>query len=686
MTRMWMTLVIIGAVVNGGVEIINSAWGEDAMPKQETFTQVLKTGERLTDTRLTELKTYNTPWEFEKITTLEVWKQKREAIRRRVLVAAGLWPMPVPSEAKPEIFEKKEHEDYTVEKVLLPTFPGYYATGNLYRPRQQDPSNPKRYPGILCPHGHWEHGRFTDTERGSVPGRAISFARQGYVCFSYDMVGYEDNKALIDHNFGGKREALWGISPAGFQLYTSLRALDFVMSLPDVEPNRIGCTGASGGGTQTFLLCAVEDRIKVAAPVNMISAHMQGGCKCENLPGLRLEFNNMDIGATMAPRPMIMVCATGDWTKNTAQIEFPAIKSIYELYHKPDNVTYHLVDAEHNYNKASREAVYAWFGKWFYKDRPASDFAEKPFVVDATPDLAVFAQHPIPADVLKPEDLFASLRDTREKQMWEYLEKYRNTAIEVLGTAFRETLAVEEPKAEEVTTSQPQKSKVDKVSLEKFLLKNEKTGQSVPANLWTPSRLDTKRENGAVLLISPQGKAAFVDEQGKPAEQLRSYLDKGMPVLTIDCLGTGEYIQDASWTARVKAVGEGDGAYFPAYNLTDTQAQVQDILLAVVYVKKTYKKPCQMVGSAGAGGWTLLAYGLAQNVSGCEADLSGLDFADDKAFTENLYIPNLRRSGDFVTAILLGGNRPLTITGLTDETMKSRIEKAQNLVKGNTKP
>jgi hypothetical protein len=685
MKRTWMAFLIIGAVVAGLVQTSSKGWGSEVMSKQETVTQVLKEGERLGDTRITELKTYKTPWEFEKPASLQAWKEKKEAIRRTVLVAAGLWPMPEPPEVQPEVFERKEHDDYTVEKVLLPTFPGYYATGNLYRPKQQDPNNLRRYPGILCPHGHWEKGRFEDTERASVPARAISFARQGYVCFTYDMVGYADNKALIDHGFGDKREALWGISPAGFQLYTSLRALEFIRTLPDVEANRIGCTGASGGGTQTFLLYAVDDRIKVAAPVNMISAHMQGGCKCENLPFLRHHFNNMDIGATLAPRALMMVCSTGDWTKNTPQIEFPAIKSIYDLYKKPDYVAYHLVDAEHNYNKEAREAVYTWFGKWFYRDRPASDFVEQPYVVDATPDLAVFTNHPIPADALKAEDLFASLRERHEKQIWNYLEHYRNTAIDVLGTSFRVTLAVQEPKPEEVTTSKPVKSKVDKISLEKFLLKNEKTGQSVPANLWVPAKSDSKRVVGAALLVSPQGKAAFVAPDGKPVEQVRAHLDKGIPVLTIDCLGTGEFIQDASWTARLKAVEEGGGIYFPAYNLTDTQGRVQDILLAVAYVKKTYKKPCQMTGLAGAGGWTLLAHGLAENSAGCYADLSGLDFTDDKAFTENLFIPNLRRAGDFVTAILLGGNQNLTITGLTDEGMKARIEKAQTFAKESGK-
>ncbi len=375
--------------------------GGSAMSAPAGNLNVLADGERLQDRRMTDLKTHDTPWTFQKPASLDEWKNKRDRIRRKILISCGLWPMPESGQLKYEIFEKKENEDYTVEKVLLETFPGYYATGNLYRPKP-DPANPgQRYPGVLCPHGHWTNARLAHTADDSVlAARSISFARQGYVCFAYDMVGYSDNKALLDHNFGGRREALWGIIPAGFQLYTSLKALDFLRSLPDVEPKRIACTGASGGGTQTFLLYAVDERIKAAAPVNMISAHMQGGCKCENAPQLRLDINNMDIGATMAPRPLMLVCATGDWTKNTPEVEYPAIRSIYELYRKPDLVAYHLVDAEHNYNKESRQAVYNWFARVFYHDRPQSDFVEKDYVMDPTPDLSVFAKHPIPEDAL----------------------------------------------------------------------------------------------------------------------------------------------------------------------------------------------------------------------------------------------------------------------------------------------
>ena len=93
-------------------------------------------------------------------------------------------------------------------------------------------------------------------------------------------------------------------------------------------------TGESAGGTQTFLATAVDRRIRYSAPVNMISAIMQGGSPCENAPGLRLGTSNLEIGALMAPRPMLMISATGDWTRNTPKEEYPAIRSIYDLYDK----------------------------------------------------------------------------------------------------------------------------------------------------------------------------------------------------------------------------------------------------------------------------------------------------------------------------------------------------------------
>ena len=236
--------------------------------------------------------------------------------------------------------------------------PGFYLGGNLYRPR----NGKAKHPGVLNPQGHWPYGRLENEPLYSAPSLGISLARQGYVVFAYDMVGYNDT-IQVPHRFGSAEQRLWSFGPLGLQLWDSIRALDFLASLDDVDAADLGITGASGGGTQAFLLTAVDDRIQFASPVNMVSAIMQGGDLCENAPGLRLGTSNVEIAAMFAPKPMLLVSATGDWTHNVPREEYPAIKRIYDLYGKGDQVEVVQIDEKHNFNQPSREAVYQFFAK-----------------------------------------------------------------------------------------------------------------------------------------------------------------------------------------------------------------------------------------------------------------------------------------------------------------------------------
>jgi hypothetical protein len=522
-----------------------------------------------------------------------------------------------------------------------------------------------------------------DTDKASVPKRAASFAKQGYVCFAYDMVGYMDNGKFMDHNVGGDRERIWGVTPAGIQLWTSIRGIDFLESLPDVDKDRIGCTGASGGGTQTFLLTAVDDRIKVSAPVNMISSTMQGGCICENAPGLRLDSNNMEIGAMMAPRPLCMISASGDWTKLTPTVEYPAIRSVYQRYGVPQRVMQHQEDAGHNYNLPSRQAVYRWFHKWFYPLRPSEEFVEaEDFVAPSSPELAIFPDRPVPEDALPKEELFASIRKQVEDKTQAELEENVDNFKKSYGVAYRETLAVAEPEFEDIEVKHGKLHELtdvgpglDSVYLETFLLCDEKTGQEIPAHLWIPSETEVAKnsvgEERPVLLIHPGGKSALLEESGRPGEKLAYYLREGRPVLAIDCLQWGEFTKDASAEARDDKEG-----HFSTYNLTNAAGRVQDILLGETFLRKRFEEKAEIVGLPGAGGEVLLAHGLASGSASTSADLSGLDFTEDTAFLDSLYIPHARRVGDFMTSIVLGGERPVTVTGCEEPLMRARIEKA----------
>ncbi len=319
------------------------------------------------------------------------WVRRKAQIRTQILVSNGLWPEFERPPLKPEIFGHVDRAGYSIDKVRFETWPGFYLTGNVYRPLGK--AGP--FPGIASPHGHWDEGRFQDDMLVSVPGRAITLARMGFVVFSYDMIGYGDLLQVAHAAIG---DPVWGFGLMGLQLWNSLRAVDFLVGLPGVDPTRIGATGASGGGTQTFLLTAVDDRVACAVPVNMVTEGFQGGDTCENAPGLRVDLNNAEIASAAAPRPLLLVTATGDWTKNTPTVVGPVMKQLYTGLGAADRFKVVQFPFVHNYNQTSREAMYAWFASCLQGAPVAEKIAEPAFMVEPRALLAVASGSTPPAN------------------------------------------------------------------------------------------------------------------------------------------------------------------------------------------------------------------------------------------------------------------------------------------------
>ncbi|PYR88113.1 MAG: hypothetical protein DMF84_29440 [Acidobacteria bacterium] len=391
-------------------------------------------GPQASDQTASAFRTLDDRFPPPRFSSVAEWQRRAAYLREHVLESAGLLPLPDKAPLNPVVFGEIKHDGYTVSKVYFESLPGFFVTGNLYRPIGDGP-----FPAVLSPHGHWAYGRLENTSLTSGPGRAINLARQGFVVFTYDMIGYNDSRQLT-HTFGGRREALWGLSLSGLQLWNSIRSLDFLESLPYVERNALGATGESGGGTQTFLLSAVDDRVAVAVPVNMISLQMQGGCLCENPPGLRLDTTNVEIAAAIAPRPLLMVSATGDWTKETLESEYPAVRSIYALLDADDHVQAVRFTADHNYNKDSREAMYAWMARWLQHAPADTRHAESSFTPDPLPDLLVFHNRALPDGALDAEGLTAAWIAAAKRQI-------ATTPLAVRRAALRHALAFEDSSA-----------------------------------------------------------------------------------------------------------------------------------------------------------------------------------------------------------------------------------------------
>ena len=326
---------------------------------------------------------------------LDGWKKRAATIREGILCGAGLTPPPGKCALNPILRDRREYCGYSVENVAFESLPGFFVTGNLYRPLTAP--GPQCHAAVLCPHGHFPEpnggGRFRD----DMQKRCATLARAGAVVFAYDMVGWGESQQY-PHK-GPKTLAL--------QLWNSLRSVDFLLSLAEVDPKRVAVTGASGGGTQTLLLTAVDDRIAVSIPVVMVSAHFFGGCVCESgMPvhqGAKHETNNAEISALAAPRPQLIISDGIDWTKNTPNVEYPYIRNVYKLAGAEANVeNLHLPNEGHDYGASKRKGAYDFLarhlGLSFDGQRASDGTIDESFaVIEAQDKMHVFGPlNPLP--------------------------------------------------------------------------------------------------------------------------------------------------------------------------------------------------------------------------------------------------------------------------------------------------
>lgn len=647
------------------------------------------------DARLGTPRDYNTVTDWNpNFADKAAWEKRAKEVREQVLVSQGLYPLPEKTPLNAVIFGKIDKGDYTVEKVYFNSLPGHYVVGNLYRPK----SAAGKTPVVLYAHGHWAEGRLheaSDAEaKKSIESGAektmesakyflqapcAALARMGCTVFAYNMVGYGDSKP-IEHRkgFNDVDAELHLQSFMGLQTWNSIRSLDFALSLPNVDPSRVAITGASGGGTQSLILAAIDPRVTVSVPAVMTSQNMQGGCICENSSLLRVGLNNIELAATFAPKPQGMTGAN-DWTVDIETKGLPQVKKIYALYDAADDVAAWHRPFPHNYNQVSRELMYTWLNKYFKLGQP-EPVAEKPFEPVPPKELAVWDdQHPLPKDAADAATLRKTWHDLSDASLNHMIGSDPQDYRRILTTALRVMINDKWPAQAQVVEGSKKERREATYSIETGLLARVDSGtfkvignppgkappNAPPAPNMPPSAQDQSAMPYALLMPSdwngetviwehPAGKLTLIDDAGQPLAPVKRILDAKFAVLCGDLFMTGEYIPNGHGQDANRPVNKEFAGYTFGYNRSVLAERVHDVLTLVAFAKSRESKFVHQVAWEGAGVWGLLAKGAAgEGILRSAIDLNGFDFDSIKSATDENFLPGALKYGGVMSFVSL---------------------------------
>ncbi len=642
------------------------------------------------DHRLGPLKDLDGYFPFTPPTSKDAWAKRSERVRRQILVSQGLWPMPTKAPLNAVIHGRVERDGYSVEKVYFESAPGFFVTGNLYRPKNVT----GKVPAVLFAHGHWTDARLSEAtddelrkeiatgqERFEQGGKSrfqsmcVQLARMGCVVWQWDMLSDSDSVQFsrqLVHGFAKARPEMdttedWGLyspqaeahlqSIMGLQTWNAVRSLDFVLDLPEVDPARVAVTGASGGGTQTMLVSAIDPRVTLSFPAVMVSTGMQGGCTCENASLLRVGTGNVEFAALFAPKPLGMTSAD-DWTKEMSTKGFPELKQLYTFLGAPQDVMLHRGEHfPHNYNAVSRSAFYTWLNRHFRLGQ-TEPVVERDYQRLSRAELSVWdAKHPAPAaaDPDFERKLLKAWDADARRQLAKLEESSPEKHREVLRGGW--DIVLDGGLADAGQAVWEMKDKQDKGGWIQMagLLRNTSYHEELPAVFCYP-----KQWNGhTVLWLAAEGKAGLYTAGGELKPEVRKLVDSGATVLGIDLLYQGESLADGrplTRTPRVKNPREA-GAYTFGYNPAVFVHRVHDVLTAVSYIRghERPSKQISLVALDGTGPVAAAARAQSEGaIDRAAIHIGGFRFGKLLDLRSPDFLPGGAKYGDVPALLALG--------------------------------
>ena len=303
------------------------------------------------------------------------WEARRDSLRREVRQRLELDAfLDSCVLGKPLLSKIRKHDGYTTQNICIELTPGQHLFGTIYASTKKG-----KHALIVCPDGHWPYRYRKDEQQ-----RLGTLARMGAVCVDFDLYGWGESEKEVGEAAHHTSRAHVYQAACGYVL------LDYMLkNRKDIDPERVGVMGGSGGGTHTVLLSLLDERVTASAPVVHLASHFDGGCPCESGKPVQLAAGGTceaELAAVVAPKPMLIVSDGGDWTSSVPTLEFPYLQRIYGFYDAKDKVrNVHLPNERHDFKENKRQAVYDFFIDVFGLDRSMLDESK----IEIEPDEAL---------------------------------------------------------------------------------------------------------------------------------------------------------------------------------------------------------------------------------------------------------------------------------------------------------
>lgn len=319
---------------------------------------------------------------------LDHWQAKRPEYKRQLLEMLGLQPLPEKTKLHVEVTGITEQDEFTVRKLHFQSRPGLYVTANLYVPRVVE----EPLPAILyvCGHGRVKIDGVSYGNKVHYQHHPAWFARNGYVCLTIDTLQLGEIEGL---HHGTHREGMWwwlnrGYTPAGVEAWNCVRAIDLLQSLPEVDGERIGVTGRSGGGAYSWWVSAIDERIKCAVPVagitdlenHVVDGCVEGHCDCMFMVNT-YRWDYPMLAAMVAPRPLLISNTDSDgiFPLDGVYRTHQKVKRLYSKLGKKNNVAFHITAGPHKDTQELRVHAFRWFNQHLKGDSESPVLPAKKF-------------------------------------------------------------------------------------------------------------------------------------------------------------------------------------------------------------------------------------------------------------------------------------------------------------------